>query len=147
MEDKKKEESILKLIGILRVEERFMRTLESLVDQYSHLKRFKEILMQEAANSRNALLDKAVPVYMKYLDPKVVEDMISFYESGSGKEIIGALPDIEAEMMSIGHSWGKKIMEIASGQWEEEHPEWEEESPDDNDIKLVEAGSHVDRKP
>jgi hypothetical protein len=121
MEDKKREEAVSKLIRVLRVSERFMRTLGALTDQYSHLKGLKEIVMREAGDNQNVLLDEAVPIYVKYLDPKVVEDMINFYESGSGKDIIDALPDIEAEMMPVGHSWGKKVMEAALEQWEEEN--------------------------
>jgi hypothetical protein len=46
----------------------------------------------------NIILDTAVQIYMKYIEPKEVEAILSFYESTTGQKLINIQADMIIDM-------------------------------------------------
>lgn len=50
-----------------------------------------------------------VPIYDKYYTHQEIKDLITFYESPTGKKTVEKTPIIMAESMSLGQKLGEKI--------------------------------------
>ncbi|MBF0371164.1 MAG: DUF2059 domain-containing protein [Magnetococcales bacterium] len=58
----------------------------------------------------SGLISRFIPVYHKYFTEKELNEMISFYNTDTGKKVIKALPVLTQEGIAIGRTWSKEIM-------------------------------------
>ena len=57
------------------------------------------------------LVQKLVPVYSKHFSEQEIEDLIAFYQTATGKQMITKMPAILQESMQIGQTWGIELAE------------------------------------
>lgn len=57
----------------------------------------------------NKLTEMLVPIYLKHYDHQTLIAAVQFYESESGKAMVGQLPAVTAEGMEAGQAWGKSL--------------------------------------
>ena len=50
-----------------------------------------------------------IPVYDKYYSHNEIKDIITFYESSTGKKMVQSLPNILADSMELGKEFGEKL--------------------------------------
>lgn len=76
--------------------------------------KFRELAMKED------LVAMLIPVYMKNLEEKDLDGLITFYQSPAGKKFIAAQPVILQESMAIGQKWGTDLAQRAMKEVEAE---------------------------
>ena len=55
------------------------------------------------------LFEQIVPVYDKHLSLADIKGLITFYTSPVGKKFVAVQPQLVAESMEVGRSWGQKL--------------------------------------
>lgn len=67
---------------------------------------WKEFL---AESDMKALTQKMVPIYRKFLTHQQIKDIITFYESPTGKYLLETMPKLMEESYGAGQEWGKGV--------------------------------------
>ena len=57
------------------------------------------------------LVNLIIPIYDKYYTEDDIDQLISFYNTPTGKKMIETLPIVTQESMTAGQAWGKLIGE------------------------------------
>lgn len=57
------------------------------------------------------LVNLMIPVYEKFYSEEDIDNIISFYNTPTGKKMIQVLPDLTQESMRVGQQWGMKVTE------------------------------------
>jgi len=65
-----------------------------------------EKMMNEELDSLNKSL---FPIYKKYLSHSDLKEIIKFYESPTGKRLVGSQPQIIQESYVLGAKWGQSV--------------------------------------
>lgn len=55
------------------------------------------------------LVEKTIPIYDKYFSEQEIDDMITFYETPTGKKLAVSTPMMAAENMQVGQEWGLEL--------------------------------------
>jgi len=54
------------------------------------------------------LVELTIPIYARHFTLEEIRDINAFYESPTGRKMIGSLPAIMQESMAVGQAWGEK---------------------------------------
>jgi hypothetical protein len=57
----------------------------------------------------NSLTDMVLPIWAKYYSREDVKQLIAFYESPLGRKVVSVQPQILAESMAAGATWGEAL--------------------------------------
>jgi uncharacterized protein len=66
-------------------------------------------IFQDKLGAPGGLTDQMIPLYSKYFTSAEIKELLTFYQSDTGKKIIEVLPKVTAEAMIIGQKWGQGL--------------------------------------
>jgi hypothetical protein len=66
-------------------------------------------LFAEQMNAPGGLVEKVVPVYDKHFTHQEIREILSFYQTGTGRKAIAVLPRVISESMLIGQDWAESL--------------------------------------
>lgn len=72
----------------------------------------KEAFAEEAEGTTKGLMDKIAEIYMQEFTHKEVKDMVSFYETPTGKKMASKTGPIMQKSMTIGQSWAMELQQL-----------------------------------
>lgn len=72
---------------------------------------FEEFRAKVKDNGYEEILEKLMPVYLKYFSEEEMDGLLAFYKSDIGKSFTEKQPMVMQETMAIGAEWGEKISE------------------------------------
>jgi hypothetical protein len=70
---------------------------------------FWEDFMKEV--NPNDIVNLAVPIYRRYLEPGDVKDLIRLYETPAARKFVKVQPQILRESQEAGSRWGQQLVE------------------------------------
>lgn len=65
------------------------------------------------------IMDRVIPIYAKHFSLEELEQLLVFYRSPLGQKVIGEMPAVVSESMTVGQEWGRQIGERAIRKLEE----------------------------
>ncbi|WP_319478563.1 DUF2059 domain-containing protein [Marispirochaeta aestuarii] len=107
-----KEDDIVRLMEMTGSADMGIQVMQNMIVQ------FKQILPEVpedywdqfmARVNPEDMIDLIVPIYDKHFTHEEITDIISFYETPTGKKLIQEMPAISQESMSAGQAWGMRI--------------------------------------
>ena len=72
----------------------------------------------------NALTEKVVPIYDKYLSEEDVKGLLDYYNSPLGQRMLKALPEVARESQAAGFALGQKAAQEALEELKSEYPDF-----------------------
>jgi hypothetical protein len=67
-------------------------------------------LFEEKIGAPGGLVERMVPIYDKYFTHAEIQDMLAFYETGTGKKSIAVRALLIKDGMTIGQQWGESLV-------------------------------------
>ncbi len=110
-----KDELIVKLIDVQGTTETFKTVIKNMIElqkeqtPYLTNEFWEEISTEACKNDFMELKNLLKPIYAKYYSNEQLQDMISFYESETGKYLVEIQPTIINESMNAGAVWGENL--------------------------------------
>ena len=107
-----KEDDIIRLMQMTGSADVGIQVMQSMIVQ------FRQILPEVPEDYWNQFMDRVnpdemismiVPIYDKHFSHDDIKDIITFYETPTGKKLIQKLPFITQESMSAGQAWGQRL--------------------------------------
>ena len=72
----------------------------------------------------NALTEKVVPIYDKYLSEEDVKGLLDYYNSPLGQRMLKALPEVARESQAAGFALGQKAAQETLEELKAEYPDF-----------------------
>lgn len=72
----------------------------------------KEAFAKEAEGTTKGLMGEIAAIYMQEFTHNEVKDMVSFYESPTGKKMASKTGPIMQKSMTIGQSWAMELQQL-----------------------------------
>lgn len=116
-EDSEYTKTLKKMFEVAGSEETYQSVLKQMIGlfkgNYSNLddKFWDEIEKEFLKTSMDDLTEMLVPVYKKHLTINDLKEIITFYETPTGKKYAKKTPQISEESMEVGQKWGAMIGE------------------------------------
>ena len=57
----------------------------------------------------DSLTAMITPIYAKYFTEKELDDIITFYQTSTGKKLIAVMPEALREIQEAGKQWGQRV--------------------------------------
>lgn len=66
-------------------------------------------LIQERMDTPGGLIDRVIPIYDRYFTHAEIKDLLAFYQTATGRKIVGVMPKVVSESFAAGQDWGKSL--------------------------------------
>jgi hypothetical protein len=110
--DKKRRKLALRLVELTGGKEVFMDTVKSTTTQYSDAA-FGKLIVKEGEDNVASLVEDMADVYADVFSIKVLEDVIAFYESKSGKDFVNIARKLRPKLAAMGTKWSYELIRSA----------------------------------
>lgn len=107
----RKKDKARRLLELMRIEEKFMSSIINLVDKLP--KNSKEVVEDSARKSLPALVEAVEDLYAARLKKSTIDDLISFYESESGKDLVGIQEQLDRDVVICSTAWIHEVLREA----------------------------------
>ncbi|MCK4738594.1 MAG: DUF2059 domain-containing protein [Deltaproteobacteria bacterium] len=111
-EEKNKE--IKRLLKLTKSDDMFKMVIEQQMGMIRNMapevpEKFWNDFEEEAYKGMDAMNDKIVDIYSKYLTYEEVKGIADFYQTDLGKRLIEVTPEITMDAMKLGQEWGIEL--------------------------------------
>ena len=109
-ESSEKRKRVLELLELTKWAERQAAIMLQDIGHIRASQRTTRELEAAATAKPNELRDLLVPIYMKHLDMKMLDALISFYGSPAGKRYLEREPEMMSDVGSVRMKWSGELV-------------------------------------
>jgi len=108
-----KKDMVREFLNIIGARRKYENSASILAKQYS-VYGLGDIIQEAATNLLDELFENTVEIYNNRLDKSTLRNILKFYKSNAGKELVKSSIDIEKDMAVMSSQWQSKMLEAAA---------------------------------
>jgi hypothetical protein len=122
MKTNKKLDLAIELIKVINTRGKYIRIVDK-ADELSCLKGLKELIVDEANKTIDALLDSMAASYASALSKQELQGLLDFFGSKIGKRCMAAELKLEPELIASRIEWYQTVLQNAEKRYQGEYLE------------------------